>query len=159
MQFRDFIHSRNIRGDLVSTEKVGVLAEMVDALIESGSLSGDLRQSVLTALIDRENLASTGLNDGIAIPHAKHPGIKKLTGLLARSREGIEYGSLDGQPAQLFFLLLSNQESQAHHLQALAYISKALRDDIFPKFLLRARDEKEMAELLEEADQKAMTGG
>ncbi len=159
MQFRDIINPRSIVGDLIATEKQDALVEMTDALIESGCLSGELRQSVLQALIDRENLGSTGVGGGIAIPHAKHPAIKRLIALFARSREGVEFEALDSQPVHLFFLLLSNQESAPQHLEALAYVSKNLRDDIFRRFLLKARDEKEIFELLEEADQKALSGG
>ena len=159
MQFRDFVVRNAIVGDLQSTTKNESLAEMVDALIASGAISKELRQGVLTALLDREKLGSTGIGQGIAIPHAKHPGIKKLIGLFARSREGVQFDALDGEVVHLFFLLLSNQEHAAQHLEALAYVSKHLRDEIFCRFLLRARDEKEILELLEEADQKALGGG
>jgi len=158
MQFRDFVVRNAILGDLVSTSKNEVLAEMVDALIAAGALVKDLRQGVLTALLDREKLGSTGISHGIAIPHAKHPGIKKLIGLFARSREGVQFDAIDGEPVHLFLLLLSNQEHAAQHLEALAHVSKHLREEIFCRFLLRARDEKEILELLEEADQKGPGG-
>lgn len=157
MQFRDFIVSKATIDELVSTTRNEVLAEMTDALIAARTISPNMRQGVLTALIDRENHGSTGIGGGLAIPHAKHPGIAKLIGLFARSREGVQFDSLDGEPAHLFFLLLSSQESYAQHLETLGYISKHLSDDIFRSFLLRARDKKENMELLEEADQKALS--
>lgn len=159
MQFRDFIDKSAVVDDLLSTSKNEAIAEMVDALIAAGSLSKDLRQGVLTALLDREKLGSTGIGQGIGIPHAKHPGMKRLIGLFARSREGVQFDALDGEPVHLFYLLLSNQECATDHLEALAYVSKHLRDDIFRRFLLKARDAKEITELLEEADQKALSGG
>lgn len=159
MHFRDFVSPATIMGDVLSTNKSDALAEMTDRLIGARVITPDLRQGVLTALIDREKLGSTGVGQGIAIPHAKHPGLRKLVGLFARSREGVEFDSLDGEPAHLFFLLLSNQDCVAEHLAALAYVTKHLRDDIFCRFLLKARDEKEIYELLEEADQKALCGG
>lgn len=159
MQFRDFIASNAIIGDLVSTTKNEAIAEMCDAMIGAGVIGKDMRQGVLTALLDREKLGSTGIGEGLAIPHAKHPGVTKLVGLFARSREGVAFDSLDGNPAHLFFMLLSNQESAAQHLEALAYVSKHMREDFFRKFLLNARDTKEIRELLEEADQKALSEG
>ncbi|MBN2714157.1 MAG: PTS sugar transporter subunit IIA [Planctomycetes bacterium] len=159
MQFRDFVVNKAIVGDLVSTTKNEAIAEMTDALIASGAVSKDLRQGVLSALIDREKLGSTGIGQGIGIPHAKHPGIKSLIALVARSREGVEFASLDGEPVNIFFMMLSNQECATQHLEALAYVSKHLRDDIFRRFLIKARDAKEIAELLEEADQKSISGG
>lgn len=159
MQFRDFILPTAVVGDLVSTIKTDALVEMVDAMIERGLIPRDIRQGVLSALIAREELGSTGIGKGIAIPHAKHPGVHKLTALFARSREGVQFDALDGEPVYLFFLILSNQETAAQHLEALAYVSKHLRDDIFRRFLLRARDEKEIWELLDEADQKAISRG
>lgn len=158
MLFRDLVSSNAIMGDLVSTSKRETIAEMVDALIENGLLASDLRQSVLKALFDREELGSTGIGHNIAIPHAKHPSVKKLTAIFARSREGVDFDSLDGEPVHLFFLLLSNQDTAAQHLEALAYISQNLRDEIFRRFLIKARDSKEIYELLEEADQKSLGG-
>ena len=159
MQIRDFIVRNAIIGDLQSITKNESLAEMVDALIAADAIAKDLRQGVLTALLDRERLGSTGIGQGIAIPHAKHPGIKKLIGLFARSREGVQFDAIDGEAVHLFFLLLSNQEHTAQHLEALAYVSRHLRDELFCKVLLRARDEREILEFLEDADQKVLEGG
>jgi mannitol/fructose-specific phosphotransferase system IIA component (Ntr-type) len=159
MQFRDFIVRTAIIDDLESTTKNEAIAEMVDALIKSQTISEDMRQGVMTALLDREKLGSTGIGQGIAIPHAKHPGIKKLVGLFARSREGVNFEAIDGEPAHLFFLLLSNQECAGKHLEALAYVSGNLRDEIFRRFIQKARDAKEIIELMEEADQKSLIKG
>ncbi len=154
MNFRDFIVRDAIVGDLVSSGKNEAIAEMTDALIKARAISQDLRQGVLTALLNREKLGSTGIGKGLAIPHAKHPGIKGLVGVFARSREGVMFDAVDGEPVHLFFLLLSNQEHSGQHLEALATVSKRMREDIFRSFLLAARDENEILELLDEADQQ-----
>lgn len=159
MLFRTFVCRTAILDDIVSTTKNEALAEIVDAMITGGALSSELRQGVLTALLDREKLGSTGIGQGLAIPHAKHPGLKNLVGVFARSREGVQFDSLDGEPVHLFFLLLSSQEAAHEHLEALAYVSKHLRDDIFRRFLLKARDAKEILELLDEADQSSGSKG
>lgn len=152
MLFKDLIPAQNIVGNLVSSTKNEVLAEMLDALIAAGSLPADLRQGVLTALIEREEITSTGIGNGIAVPHAKHPAIKKMIGLFARSREGVDFGAIDGKPVHIFVMLLSSQELIQDHLQSLAYVAKNLNSEIFRSFLLNARDEKEITELMEEAD-------
>lgn len=155
MQFKDLIGPQNIIGNLESTAKNEVLAEMVDALIASGSIPEDIRQGVLTALIEREHITSTGVGSGIAVPHAKHPAIKKMTGLFARSKEGVNFGSIDDKPVHIFVVLLSNQDLIQQHLQSLAYVAKHLHEEIFRSFLINARDAKEIEKLLEEADQKS----
>lgn len=155
MLFKDLIAPQNIIGSLESTTRNEVLAEMVDALIASGSIPEDIRQGVLSALIERENITSTGVGNGIAVPHAKHPAIKKMTGLFARSREGVQFSAIDDKPVHIFVMLLSNQDIIQQHLQSLAYVAKHLNEDIFRSFLLNARDEKEIVELLEEADMKS----
>lgn len=156
MQFRDFIATNAILGDLESLTKDAAITEMVDALVQGGILRSEMRSGVLTALFEREKLGSTGIGQGVAIPHAKHPSIRKVVGLFARSREGVEFDALDGQPVHLFFLLLSNQDAASAHLECLAYISKHLRDKVFCRFLQDARDGAEIAELLRDADEKAM---
>ena len=154
MRFSEFIVRDAVIGDIVSSTKKECLAEMTDALIGAGVISRDLRQGVLAALLDREKLGSTGIGQGIALPHAKHPGVKKLIGLFARSREGVEFEATDGEPVHIFFLLLSNQEHAGQHLEALAYVSRHLREEIFRRFLLTARDEREILKLLDDADQE-----
>ena len=152
--FKDLVSSDSIIGNLVSTTRNEVLAEMVDKLIKVGEIPADCRESILMALIEREEITSTGLGNGIAIPHAKHPTISKMTGLIARSKEGVEFDSLDGKPVNIFIMLLSSQELVQQHLYSLAYVAKHLNDEIFRSFILNARDEKEITELLDEADLK-----
>ena len=156
IRFRDFIDPAAVVDDLESTDKNEVLAELVDTLIRAGQLREETRKGILSALRNREKLGSTGIGQAVAIPHAKHPSIKKIVGALGRSREGIPYDALDGEPVHLFFLLLSNHDSASEHLECLAYISKHIRDVNFRRFLRNARDTAEIVELLAEADDKAL---
>lgn len=156
MLFSDFISDRAVLGDLDSTERNEAIEEMVDALIEAGQIRSETKKGVLLALYNREKLGSTGIGNGVGIPHAKHPGVKNIVGIFVRSREGVDFDSLDGKPVHLFFLLISNQEAASLHLETLAYISKHLRDENFCRFLLNARDKDEIIELLAEADEKSM---
>ncbi len=154
MLFKDLITNESIIGNLVSSTRNDALAEMLDKLIKIGEIPGECRDAILTALIEREEITSTGLGQGIAIPHAKHPTINKMIGLVARSREGVEFDSLDGQPVNIFIMLISSQELVQQHLESLAYVAKHLNDGIFRSFIINARDEKEIFALLEEADLK-----
>ena len=154
MQFRDFLVPA-ILDDLAARTRNEVLAEMTDALVQNQILPSDSRESVLAALRDRERLASTaiGKSTHFAIPHAKHPSVRKLTGLFARSREGVPYDSPDGEPVHLFMLLLSNHHCADKHLDALAYAIKQFRDPEFRNFVLNARGREQIAQLLDDADQ------
>ncbi|MHC4871194.1 MAG: PTS sugar transporter subunit IIA [Planctomycetota bacterium] len=154
IQFRDFIAPTSVIADIESDTKNKCIEEMIDSLVANNHIRAEAKKGILTALYNRENLGSTGIGQGVAIPHAKHPSIKKIMGLFARSREGVQFDSLDGQPVHLFFLLLSNHDSATNHLECLAHISKHLKDDNFCRFLRNARDKKEIIDLLAEADEK-----
>ncbi len=154
MLFKDLLTNESIIGSLSSNSRNEVLAEMVDRLIKIGEIPADSRDAILSALIEREEITSTGLGQGIAIPHAKHPTINKMIGLIARSKEGVEFNALDGKPVNIFIMLLSSQDLIQKHLESLAYVAKNLNDQIFRSFILNARDEKEIVALLEEADLK-----
>ena len=93
------------------------------------------------------------------MPHAKHNSVGNLVAAFGRSKKGIDFDSLDGEPVYLVFLLLSNKEASGQHLEALAYITKLLRDDLFCRFLKEAKDHAELVELLREADQKLAAQG
>ena len=93
------------------------------------------------------------------MPHAKHESIKDLVIAFGRSKKGVEFDSLDGEPVYLLFLLLSIPEASGKHLEALAYITKLLRDELFCRFLREAKDHDEIVELLKEADEKLASGG
>ncbi len=154
MLFRDFITPASIIGNLASTTRNEVLAEMVDYMIGAGLIHRDIRQGILRALIEREDITSTGIGKGLAVPHAKHPAMKKLTGLVARSREGVAFNALDGKPVHLFVMLLSNQELVNQHLHALTHVATTFKREETTSFILNARNEKEIWKLLEDADQQ-----
>jgi PTS system fructose-specific IIA component/PTS system nitrogen regulatory IIA component len=100
----------------------------------------------------REDLGSTGIGRGVAVPHTKHPSVRRLVGTVAVSHDGVDFKSLDGEPVQLFFLLVSPPDRPGDHLRALENISRQLRDDSFCKQLKSAKGPLEIQHLLEEAD-------
>ncbi len=105
-------------------------------------------------LNERERLGSTAIGDGIAIPHGKLKGITQILGVFGRSREGIDFDSLDGSPTHLFFLLVAPEDSASLHLKALARVSRLFKDGGFRQRLLDAADSDELYRLLKEEDSK-----
>jgi PTS system fructose-specific IIA component/PTS system nitrogen regulatory IIA component len=154
MQFRDFIGPERIIANLSASTKSEAISELAEALFAARVVSGELREGVLSALFHREELGSTAVDQGLglAIPHAKHPGVRGLVGVFGRSLEGIDWGAADGEPVNLFILLLSNRECADRHLEALAYISRKFRDKDFRNLLLKAANAGQIADFLDDSD-------
>jgi PTS system fructose-specific IIA component/PTS system nitrogen regulatory IIA component len=153
MKLVDIIPDGGIMDDLKSVEKEDVIKEMVQALVKAGRIEESTAPKVIKALMDREELGSTGIGAGVAVPHAKHDSITDLVGAFGRSKKGINFDALDGEPVHILFLLLSSKSASGAHLEALAYISRLVRDEKFVKFLRDAKDVSGIAEILGEADQ------
>ena len=152
MKLMEFIVKDAIIPDLESTEKMSVIAEMVNALKEADSISGGDVNDILRALKKREELGSTGIGKGVAVPHTKHTSIKNIIGLLARSTKGVEFDALDGEPVYLFFMLLSPNDSAGSHLAALERISNVIRDSDFRRFIKDATTKEGIIDILKEMD-------
>lgn len=152
MKFADFVSVEAIRPDLRADSKEGVIREMAEALLEAGKVSEAELDGIVKAIMKREELGSTGIGRGVAVPHTKHPSVDRLVGTVAVSREGVDFESLDGEKVQLFFLLVSPPDRPGDHLRALENISRQLRDDMFCKFLKQAKTKEDIQQLLEEAD-------
>jgi PTS system nitrogen regulatory IIA component len=138
--------------DLAATAKDAVLAELSGAL--SAVEPALERDRLLQVLRDREALQSTGIGEGVAIPHGKLNGLDRLVATFARSRSGVDFESIDGQPTQLFFLLVVPEQSGGQHLKALARISRFFRDASFREKLLHAEDLDAIFRSIEEEDAK-----
>ncbi|MFT7638505.1 MAG: fructose-specific phosphotransferase system IIA component [Pirellulaceae bacterium] len=152
MKFSEFVNLDAIQADLKADDKEGVIAELVDSLIAANTIGSDERDSIIKAIMKREELGSTGIGRGVAVPHTKHGSVEKLTGTVGVSLEGVDFESLDGEKVQLFFLLISPHDRPGDHLRALENISRQLRDDTFCRFLKQAKTAGDIAQLLEEAD-------
>ncbi len=152
MKFADFICAESITPRVSSDEKQAVILELVDSLVKSGEIAADDREGIVAAIMKREELGSTGIGRGIAVPHTKYPGVKKLIGTVGVSEEGVDFDSLDGEKVMLLFLLVSPPDSPKDHLRALENISRQLRDDTFCRFLKQSKTSADIQQLLEEAD-------
>ncbi len=152
MKFSDFVRTEAIRADLSSGDKEGVIRELVGCLVESGQLKSDDQEDIVEAILKREQLGSTGIGRGIAVPHTKHASVEQPVGTVGVSAEGIDFESLDGEKVQLFFMLISPPDRPGDHLKALENISKQLQDATFCRFLKQSRTSEDIQQVLEEAD-------
>lgn len=153
MKLSEIIPDGAVSEELQTTEKEEVIKEMVDTLVAAGKIQESVSKKIVKALMDREELGSTGIGSGVAVPHAKHDAITDLVCAFGRSKKGINFDALDGEPVYVVFLLLSSKSASGAHLEALAFISRLVRDDKYVRFLRDAKDIKDIRELLAEADQ------
>ncbi len=152
MKVRVFLREALVLPDIQSRDKEGALSEL-SGLIAS-QVAGLTGEKVLDALLAREKLGSTGIEDGVAIPHAKIPGLGSIVLAVGRSTAGIEFQSIDHHLTTLLFLLLAPDGSTGDHLKVLARLSRLLKDDGFRKQLLAAHGRAEMYRTILEFDEK-----
>jgi PTS system fructose-specific IIA component/PTS system nitrogen regulatory IIA component len=152
MKFSDFICRDAIRTQLEADKKEQVIRAMAKSLLEAKRINEKDYESIVEAILKREELGSTGIGRGVAVPHTKHPSIDKLVGTVAISERGVDFESLDGEKVHLLFLLVSPPDRPGDHLRALENISRQLRDDTFCRFLKHSKKPEEVWQLLEEAD-------
>ena len=159
MKFADFISTKSIKADLKAVTKDEAIRELVDSLLSNGEIDADQHGDIVAAIMKREELGSTGIGRGVAVPHTKHPSVQKLVGTVGVSPEGVDFDSLDGEPVQLFFLLISPPERPGDHLRALENISRQLRNESFCRFLKQSSTPDDIHQLLKEADDKQFASG
>ena len=132
--------------DLRGNDKEEILAEMVDLLAASGHIRD--KEAVLKAVTDREKRMSTGMQNGIAIPHGKTDSVDCLVAALGIKREGIDFGALDGQPSTIFVMTVSPDSRTGPHIQFLAEVSRPLNDASVRAKILSASTREEVLKLL-----------
>lgn len=154
MKIMDFLHKKAVTVDLKARDKKGVIRELVNLVINTGEVKSKDKESLVKILLDRELLGSTGIGLGIGIPHGKSVSVKNLIGAVGISKPGVNFDSLDGEPAYIFFLLIAPQESAGPHLKALARISRLLKDKYFRDLLKNSKTEKDLLNAIIREDQK-----
>lgn len=152
MKITDMLDESCVIEELKAKDKEGVLREMVSMLAKGGKLRDEAQ--ALEVLFEREKLGSTGIGDGIAIPHGKLPDLDSVVCAFGRSRKGIDFEAVDGKPVHLFFLLLAPENSASEHLKALARLSRLLKDPLFRKRLLEAEDREALYRIIVEEDER-----
>ena len=150
MNIADILDEDSIIAELTARDKKGVLEELVSVLVTHKRLPD--KEKPVEILLERERLGSTGIGDGIAIPHGKLKGIQRIICSFGRTKAGIDFQSIDERPTHLFFLLLAPEDSASEHLQALARLSRLLKDDHLRKRLLEADSKEDIYRIITEED-------
>jgi mannitol/fructose-specific phosphotransferase system IIA component (Ntr-type) len=153
MKLCDFIVADAIKPELSATDRNQVIRELVVALAEAEALPSSAVDEVIAALIKREQNGSTGFGKGVAVPHVKHPMVKRMVGTIGRSTQGVDFAALDHQPVYSVVLLLSPENQPQQHLQAMNIVFSNLQEDMFRRFLRQAGTRQAIVDLLQEADQ------
>lgn len=153
MKLADFVVAEAIIPDLTATSKEGAVREIILALSAAGRLAHAEVESIIGAIMKREELGSTGIGNGVAVPHTKHPSVDRMIGTVAISKRGLDFASIDREPVDVVFLLVSPPDRPGDHLRALENISRHLRVETFCRFLRQAKRREDVIEVLEEADE------
>jgi PTS system nitrogen regulatory IIA component len=152
MRIAEFLREDLVFPDLGAADKAGVLGELCSGLARAwpGLPAGKLAE----VLLEREKLGSTGIGEGIAIPHGKLPGIPGLLAAFGRRKQGVDFASIDGKPTYLFFVLFAPENSAGLHLKALARISRLFKQPNFRQAILAADGAAGIFRLISEEDAK-----
>jgi nitrogen PTS system EIIA component len=150
MRILDFLSFEAINSSLEAASKEQVLGELVAPIAK---LHPDMNKDLLIkTLVERENLGSTGIGGGVAIPHGKFDGLGRLVASFGKSPKGIDFNSMDNKPAFLFFLLIAPKNSAGEHLKALARISRLFKDPLLKSSLQHATSAEEIYDILQDYD-------
>lgn len=146
MKLGDYLDSELVLPDLKAATKSDVLAELIEPI--GRKVPGFDTQKAHKVLLDREYLGTTGIGDGVAIPHGKLESLDEIILVVGRSKEGVDFESLDFKPCHIFFLVLAPEQVAGIHLRILAHISRLLKDDHFRGSFLAAEDKESLWNLL-----------
>ena len=153
MKLSDFVVPDAIITDLKVSNKEGAIRALVGSLKVCGIIAADSEDSIVAAILKREELGSTGIGNGVAVPHTKHPSVSKLVAAIALTPEGVDFASLDGGSVHILFLLVSPPDRPGDHLRGLENISRHLRSQDFCNFLRQSSTTTDIWDLLVEADE------
>src|SRR3989338_8726975 len=154
MKISDFLCAKAVGSDLKAATKKEVIEELIELLVDADTIEKKHKNKVIEVLLAREALGSTAIGQGIAIPHGKSDCVTKLVGCLGVNKTGIDFDSLDGEPAYIFFLLVAPIDSAGPHLKALAKISRLLKDKYIRESLKSVKDEKSMLQIIQQEDSR-----
>ena len=150
MKILEVLPKEAIITDLKSKVKNEVIEELVASI---SKITGINSAELIKVLLERERLGSTGIGGGIGIPHGKLKNLESLIMGFGLSRKGVDFESIDGRPAHLFFILLTPENSTGLHLKLLARISRLLKNESFKKKLMKATDSNQVYSIIEEVDE------
>jgi PTS system fructose-specific IIA component/PTS system nitrogen regulatory IIA component len=148
MRMSEFVIREAISATVSAGQKEGVIREMVDNRRQAGYFKGNEAEDVVKAILKREGLSSTGIGDGVAIPHAKHGSVDRLVGAVAIAPAGVPFDSVDNAPVFVLVMLVSPQERPSEHLRALEGVSRCLKDKNFVQSLRDATTPQQIWDLI-----------
>ncbi len=149
MGIANFLVADSLTAGLGASTREGAIREMIQSLAAAGQFPGADLDDIARAVLRREQLGSTGIGRGIAIPHTRHTAVTQLIGTLATSAPGIAFDSIDGEPVHVLFLLISPQDRPAEHLRALESVVHAVGNDAFVQSLRAAATREQLVRLVE----------
>lgn len=150
MELSKMLKSECIETNLTSRTKSEVLVELMNLLVRGGEIQD--KEAALEAVKEREKTMTTGVGQGLALPHAKSSAVKELCLALGIAREGIDFQSLDGKPVNLLFLLMATEGTPGPHIQALSKIARLTKSEDFRNKLMQAKSSGEVMELIRQAE-------
>ncbi len=153
MKLTEFVVREAILTDLVAKTKADAIRAMVGSLKKVGMIPEADEEGIVAAIMKREELGSTGIGNGVAVPHTKHPSVTRLVATVAVSKVGVDFASLDGEDVFILFLLVSPPDRPGDHLRGLETISRHLREQTFCSFLKQSNTADDVFELLKEVDE------
>jgi fructose-specific phosphotransferase system IIA component len=146
MGIKELLNLELVTDNLKGENKYQIIEELLDLLVQNGKIQS--REICLNDLIEREQYLSTGLENGLAVPHAKTSAVRELLVSFGLSRKGINFESLDGKPAHFIFLVLSPRDTSGPHIKILAQITRNFREEKLGEQLLNSKDKNEVFEIL-----------
>lgn len=153
MKLADFVVRDAVICGLKATTKEAAIREIIQSLITAKALTQEQYDDIVLQIMKREELGSTGIGAGVAVPHTKHMSVNRMVGVVAVSHGGLDFASIDREPVDIIFLLVSPPDRPGDHLRALENISRHLREDTFCRFLRQAKTQDAILEVLDEADE------
>ncbi len=156
MNLAEFVVREAIIPDLAADSKEGAIREMVASLRSAGCIAAEDEENIVSAILKREELGSTGIGRGIAVPHTKHPSVDSIFATIALAKSGVHFQSLDGEDVYILFLLISPPDRPGDHLRGLESISRHLKNENFCSFLRQSSSQDEVMGLLREADENQL---
>jgi PTS system nitrogen regulatory IIA component len=151
MKIMDFLCPEAISIDLKAQDKKAAITELVELLGSAKKIKNTSK--IIEAALEREKLGSTGIGQGVAIPHGKTDAVTEQVGALGISQKGVEFNSLDGEPVYIIFLLIGPAEVAGQHLKALARVSRLFKDKFFRQALKEAKTLKEIIKIIQQEDE------
>ena len=153
MKLTEFVVPEAILPDLKADSKESAIRQMVGSLTKSGRIRETDEEAIVTAILKREELGSTGIGRGVAVPHTKHPSVSSIIATVALCHDGLDFESLDGEDVFILLLLVSPPDRPGDHLRGLETITRHLKKDDFCSFLKQSTTQQQVMDILVEADQ------